>query len=379
MTDDAFGCGSAALRLCGDFFSSSKAVLGVLCRSSCKITYMAPALVSVVVLNHNGLDYLKTCLSSLRAQSYRALEILLVDNGSEDGSVSWVRGHYPDVQVLAAGVNLGFSGGNNFGFRRATGKYVAILNNDAVAAPDWIEKLVQAAELNPQYGMFGSKILLYDKPERLDKAGHLMYWDGQNKGNGSGELDDARYSQPGEIFFPDGCAALFRRSLLEDIGGFDEKFFAYGDDADLGIRARLRGWKAYYVPDSRVWHRHSATAGPYSARKVFWVERNRFWLAIKSFPLPLLLLSPVFTANRLFWNLWYCAAGRGAAANFRGQHSTLALGRAVIFAYFDGLRKIGPILKDRRRVRRNRTISDREFIFLLKRFNISARDLAARD
>jgi len=340
---------------------------------------MAAELVSVVVLNHNGLDHLEACLSSLCAQTHHPLEVLLVDNASKDGSVSWVRSHYPQVQVLASDVNLGFSGGNNFGFRSARGSYIAILNNDTVAARDWVEKLVQAAEQHPEYGMFGSKILLYDMPERLDKAGHLMYWDGQNKGNGSGELDDAKYSRPGEILFPDGCAALFRRSLLEDVGGFDEKFFAYGDDADLGVRARLRGWKAYYVPDARVWHRHSATAGIYSATKIFWVERNRLWLAIKNFPLPLLLLSPLFTAHRFFWNIWFCARGRGAAANFRKQHSALVLGSTVVSAYLDGLRKIRPILRDRRQVRRNRILTDREFFFLLKRFNISARDLAARD
>lgn len=339
----------------------------------------ANALVSVVVLNHNGLPYLNDCLASLAAQSYRPLEIILVDNGSSDDSIGWVRSHHPQIRLLCLNANLGFAAGNNCGFRVARGNYLALLNNDAVAAPDWVEMLVRAAEQYPDYGMFASKILLRQTPERLDKAGHLMYWDGQNKGRGSGELDGQKFNQAVEIFFPDGCAALYRRSLLEDIGGFDEKFFAYGDDADLGIRARLRGWKAYYVPEAKVWHHHSATTGAYSPQKVFWVERNRFWLALKSFPLALLVVSPVFTINRLFWNFLYGVRGRGAAGNFRRDQSLLSLCRTILAAYWDGLRHVIPVLKDRQQIRKNRRLTDREFIHLMKRFGISARDLAARD
>ncbi len=336
-------------------------------------------LVSVVVLNHNGLSYLGDCLASLAAQSYQPLEVILVDNGSADGSADWVRTQHPEVHLLCLNANMGFAAGNNCGFRVARGSCVALLNNDATAAPDWIENLVLAAEQHPEYGMFGSKILLRDAPERVDKAGHLMYWDGQNKGRGSGELDGKEFDQPVEIFFPDGCAALYRRSLLEDIGGFDEKFFAYGDDADLGIRARLRGWKAYYVPQARVWHRHSATTGVYSPQKIFWVERNRFWLALKSFPPSLLLISPVFTANRLFWNFLSGLRGRGAAGNFRRDRSLISLAKTILSAYWDGLRHVGPVLEDRRRIRKQRRLSDLEFLSLMKRFGISARDLAAKD
>ena len=339
----------------------------------------AKPLVSVLVLNHNGLAYLGDCLASLATQSYQPLEVILVDNASADQSLHWVRTHHPEVRVLSLNANLGFAAGNNCGFQIARGSYVGLLNNDAAAAPDWIEKLVLAAEQHPNYGMFGSKILLRDAPDRVDKAGHLMYWDGQNKGRGSGELDGREFDQPGEIFFPDGCAALYRRTLLEDVGGFDEKFFAYGDDADLGIRARLRGWKAYYVPQAKVWHCHSATAGAYSPQKIFWVERNRFWLALKNFPASLLLFSPLFTLNRFFWNLVYGIRGRGAAGNFRKYHSLISLAKTILLAYWDGLRHVVPVLKDRRRIRKQRRLSDLEFFSLMRRFGISARDLAAKD
>ncbi|MBI2821321.1 MAG: glycosyltransferase family 2 protein [Acidobacteria bacterium] len=336
-------------------------------------------LVSVVVLNYNGLRYLADCFASLAAQTYRPLEVICVDNGSTDGSVDFIRRDFPQVRLICLEQNVGFAAGNNCGFRAARGSYMAILNNDATACPGWVQQLMQAAQQHPEYGMFGSKILLRDAPGRLDKVGHLMYWDGQNKGLGSGELDGKQFSRPAEIFFPDGCAALYRRSLLEDVGGFDEKFFAYGDDADLGIRARLRGWKAYYVPEAKVWHRHSGTAGIYSPQKVFWVERNRLWLAVKSFPLLLLLASPVFTFNRLLWNLLFALRKRGAAGNFVRGHSLWLLGKTILLAYIDGVCHLAPIWKDRQHVRRTRRLSDREFLSLMRRFGISARDLAARD
>ena len=336
-------------------------------------------LVSVVVLNHNGLRYLDDCLGSLDAQTYHPLEIILIDNGSTDDSANVVRRRHPGVRLFCLPENVGFAAGNNRGFQLAGGAYLANLNNDAIAAPDWVAKLVEAAEANPDYGMFGCRILLHEFPDRIDKAGHLMYWDGQNKGRGSGEPDGQQFSQATEIFFPDGCAALYRRSLVEDIGGFDENFFAYGDDADLGIRARLRGWKAYYVPDAKVWHHHSGTAGLFSPQKIFWVERNRFWLTIKSFPPGLLMLSPLFTANRFFWNLVYALAGKGAAGNFARRHSLWRLGKTILRAYWDGLRRLAPMWRQRRRIRRSRRLSDREFLALMKRFGISARDLAARD
>lgn len=339
----------------------------------------AQALVSVVVLNHNGLRYLDECLASLASQTYAKLEIILVDNGSTDGSAELARRRYPQVRWLPLGRNAGFAAGNNRGFKIARGVYVALLNNDAVAAPDWVEKLVTAAEQLPGYAMFGSRILLRDSPDRVDKVGHLMYWDGQNKGRGSGELDGDAFDQPGEIFFPDGCAALYRRALLEEVGGFDERFFAYGDDADLGIRARLLGWKAYYVPESKVWHHHSGTAGVYSPQKIYWVERNRFWLVVKNFPPLLLLLSPLFTAHRFFWNFLYALSGKGAAGNFRRGHSLALLGKTILSAYVDGLRQLPPVWKERRRIRRSRRLTDREFLDLMWRFKISARDLAARD
>lgn len=339
---------------------------------------MTDPLVSVLVVNHNRGELLRDCLRSLLKQTYTALEIIVIDNASADDSrVVPLSFGDPRIRLLPLDKNLGFSGGNNAGLREGRGEYIALLNNDAVADERWLENLVRAMSV-ASVGMCASKILFF-QTDIIDKAGHLMYPDGQNRGRGTGEKDLGQYNQIEETLFPDGCAALYRKSMLQELGGFDENFFAYGDDADLGIRARWRGWKCLYVPDAVVYHHHSSTAGRFSAQKIFWIERNRFWLALKNFPLPLLLLSPFLTLNRWIWNFCAAVAGRGAAGNFRSHSSLWSLLTTLIQAYQEGFRNLGEVIRQRRTVRRTRRITDFEFYQLLFRFRISARTLAFRE
>ncbi|HXK58733.1 MAG TPA: glycosyltransferase family 2 protein [Acidobacteriota bacterium] len=340
---------------------------------------MKPPLVSVIVVNHNRADLLGECLASLVAQTYPSLEILVVDNASSDSSRALVS-HYPDsrVRLIELDGNLGFGVPNNIGMKAARGDLIALLNNDAVADPCWLERLVKRISVSPEVGLCASKILVYGT-NVIDKAGHLMYPDGQNRGRGTGETDHGQYDQPEEVFFPDGCAALYRREAVEAVGGFDPHFFAYADDADLGIRCRLKGWKCLYEPGAIVHHRRSATSGAYSPEKIYLVERNRFWLALKNFPWLLLLFTPVFTMNRWAWNLVAALTRRGAAGNFRRDSSLLDLVKVLGRAYKDGFRGIPLMLKARREIRRSRVLSDREFYRLLWRFRVSARRLAMQD
>ena len=336
-------------------------------------------LVSVVVVNHDRAELLRECLTSLLRQSYRPLEILVVDNGSKDHSdavvASFPKGR---VRLTSLGRNLGFAGGCNIGIRESKGEMVALLNNDAVAGPGWIEELVEAMKSSSQVGMCASKVLFFGT-DVIDKVGHLMYLDGQNRGRGTGEQDRGQYDRQEEVFFPDGCAALYRRQLLNEVGGFDASFFAYGDDADLGIRARWMGWKCLYVPEAVVHHHHSATSGPYSPEKIYWIERNRFWLAVKNFPLPLLLLSPILTVNRWAWNLLAAATGRGSAGNFRRETSLTVLLVEVLRSQRDGFGSLRPMLRKRRHILAGRRISNLEFYRLLRRFRISALKLSFED
>ena len=252
---------------------------------------------------------------------------------------------------------------------------MALLNNDAVASPEWVERLVSGVGASPEVGICASKILFHGS-DVIDKAGHLIFPDGQNRGRGTGERDRGQYDDAQEVLAADGCAALYRREVLEQVGGFDEDFFAYAEDADLGLRARWQGWRCFYVPGAVVHHHHSSTLGPYSPRKIYWVERNRLWLALKNFPLPLLLLNPFFSLQRLAWNLAAALLRRGAAGNFRSANSLWLLLRVQVRAYRDALAGAAPMLRKRRRIRSTRRIGDLEFCRHLLRFRISAFRLA---
>ena len=173
--------------------------------------------------------------------------------------------------------------------------------------------------------------------------------------------------------------AVYRKRMLDEVGGFDESFFAYGDDADLGIRGRWMGWGCLYVPDAVVHHRHSSTSGPFSVQKIYWIERNRLWLAIKNFPLPLLMISPLFTLNRWLWNLLAALMRKGAAGNFRQQASFWDLVGVTFRAYGDGLWQLRTMFRKRQGIRKTRRIADLDFYRLLFRFRISARVLAFQD
>ena len=239
---------------------------------------MTPS-VSVIVVNLNGRSLLVRCLDSLWAQSSIDFEVVVVDNGSVDDSVDYLRSLSEErLRIVTLETNVGFAGGCNAGIQQAKGRYVATLNNDAEAEPGWLHALVEHLDRDPRAGMAASKILFADDRGRIDKVGHLIYLDGLNHGRGSGEPDRGQFERVEETLFPDAAAALYRREMLAQVGLFDERFFAYGDDADLGLRGRLAGWTCVYVPTARVFHVHSATAGEFSALKAFLIERNRIWV-----------------------------------------------------------------------------------------------------
>lgn len=339
----------------------------------------ATGLVSVIVVNWNGLPYLDECLESVEHQSYPHLERVIVENGSTDGSGQWLRQRRGgDWRLVELPVNRGFAGGVNAGILASHGEYIALLNNDAVAERDWLSSLV-ACMSRSEVGMVASKILFYDRRQVIDKVGHLLYPDGLNRGRGAGEVDHGQFERCDEVFFPDGCAALYRRSMLEDVGLFDEQFFAYGDDADLGLRARWRGWHCLYAPGARVYHRHSSSLGKYSPEKAFLVERNRFWVAVKLLPMPMLLISPLLTLWRFLWHLLSILWRRGLAGGVTREHSTGGLMVALVRAYFSGTAGLAEIWRKRREVFRRRRITRMQFFALSCRYRISARELALRD
>jgi GT2 family glycosyltransferase len=339
-------------------------------------------LVSIIVVNWNGMKFIEDCLSSLEKQTWKNREFILVDNGSDDGSAEllkkWAK-RVPRARTILLSQNTGFCKANNFAFAEAGGEWIALINNDAVAEADWIEELLRRGDPERRVGMLGGKIL-FDEPKGvIDKAGHLIYWDGQNRGRGTMERDVGQYDREEEILWPDACAALYHRKVFEETGGFDEAFFAYGDDADLGMRARLLGWKAWYVPRAVVHHRHSATAGAYSPLKIMLVERNRLLLAIKNFPLLLLLSNPYWSIRRFLGHAYAASKRRGAAGQLvasQGWGRTLLI---MGWAHLSAARLLPSAIRKRRKIRKTRRLSDREIRELMRLFQINLAELTQRD
>ncbi len=248
----------------------------------------------IIVLNWNGKQHLDTCLRSVFSQRFDSFGVLLVDNGSTDGSVDFVRQNFPEVEVIALPKNLGFAEGNNVGIRRALKdesiQYIVTLNNDTEVAPDWLEQLVAIVERDKKIGAVCSKMLYFQERNKLDAAGdYLQPGSFKVVTRGHSEIDQGQYDTLEECFSARAGAALYRREMLEDISldgdYFDRHYFAYIEDTDLSIRARLRGWKIMYAPASRVYHKVAATSNTVSdSFRRYQSGRNRLFTAIKDLP-----------------------------------------------------------------------------------------------
>jgi hypothetical protein len=223
--------------------------------------------------------------------------------------------------------------------------------------------------------MAASKILVHEDPRRIDKAGHLIYPDGQNRGRGSGELDVGQFDRVEEILWPDGCAAMYRRTMLDRIGGFDEDFFAYADDAELGLRAQIAGWKCLYIPGAVVRHHRGATLGLRSSRRLELIERNRVLLAAKLFPWSLLWLNGMYYAMRLAAGAWAAIFGQGEVGKFPGVYGKLQAAFAMVQGDWQALPLLPRMLAKRRAVEGIRKLSPREVRRLIMEHRISLKQL----
>ena len=266
-------------------------------------------LISVIVLNYNGKGFLDGCLSSLASQTYSDFEVIVVDNGSRDGSPEYVKENYPWVRLAKNDENLGFAGGTNVGIRAAKGEFVITLNNDSRADSRFIEELIKPMA-DPEVGVCAAKMLFPDG--RINSAGICISRSGAAWDRGMFEPDRGQYEFVEEVFGACAGAALYRREMLDEIGLFDEDFFLYLEDVDLAFRARLAGWKCLYVPGARVIHHHGGTAGVGSDLAVYYGNRNIVWYPIKDFPFRLLITSlPFIVARNLAVIPYYALRGQG--------------------------------------------------------------------
>jgi hypothetical protein len=266
-------------------------------------------LISVIVLNYNGKGFLDGCLSSLASQTYSDFEVIVVDNGSRDGSPEYIEENYPWVRLAKNDENLGFAGGTNVGIRAAKGEFVITLNNDSRADSRFIEELIKPMA-DPEVGVCAAKMLFPDG--RINSAGICISRSGAAWDRGMFEPDRGQYEFVEEVFGACAGAALYRREMLDEIGLFDEDFFLYLEDVDLAFRARLAGWKCLYVPGARVIHHHGGTAGVGSDLAVYYGNRNIVWYPIKDFPFRLLITSlPFIVARNLAVIPYYALRGQG--------------------------------------------------------------------
>lgn len=240
--------------------------------------------VSVIIPNWNGKHLLKKCLAALEKQSYKDIEILVIDNGSKDGSVEFIKNKYPKINLIELKDNIGFAGAVNLGIKICTGNYMVLVNNDTEADRNFLKFLVQSAKSKKEVGMVAAKILQMGNKNLIDSAGDYIDAVGHANNLGYGKTDNQEFQKGKEVFLVSGGACLIKRKVFESIGFFDETYFAYMEDVDFSLRAQLRGFKAYFEPRSVIYHHHKATSSKFPAFTEYLQYRNMTMTIIKDFP-----------------------------------------------------------------------------------------------
>ena len=299
--------------------------------------------VSIIIVNWNGKKFIEKCLNGLRKQTYKSFSIILVDNGSYDGSLKLVQKKYPEVKTIALTENLGFATANNIAIKSVQTEYVALLNNDAVPHPEWLEHLMKALQKNPEAGFAASKMLFYHNPKVIDRAGDVYTTAATALLRGRGKPSET-YNNQEWVFGACAGAALYRTRMLEDIGLFDEDFFLLYEDVDLSFRAQLRGYKCLYVPKAIVYHMASSSIGDDSPISVYYSHRNLEWVYVHNMPSSLIrktiCLHIIYNIAAFFF---FVAKGRA---------------RDFLRAKWHAIKSLNKVMKKRRLIQRNRRVGD---------------------
>jgi GT2 family glycosyltransferase len=334
--------------------------------------------ISIIIANWNGKNHLTKCLKSLEEQTYGDFEVIVVDNGSQDGSTELIKREFKFVKLIEKKANFGFAKANNIGISKSAGEYIITLNNDIYADKKFIEALKTAADSsNSDIGMWAPKILSMEKPDEIDSIGGLLlYPDGIGKGRGRGEIDKGQYDHIQNILIPSACAAMYRRKMLLETGLFDEHFFAYCEDTDLGLRGRKIGWAAISVPSAIVHHHYSGTTGKYSVQKAYLVERNRQWVVLKNFPFPLIAKSPAFTIWRVIIQVYGMLICSGAGYSIMSEGgSKREVFMKLLSSYKDAFSLFPEMYRARKEILKKQRISDYEFLRVIEENRIRASEL----
>ncbi len=240
---------------------------------------------SIIIVNWNGKRHLMDCLSSVYLQDYPSFEVILVDNGSTDDSVQFVKNNFPRTRVIKNSRNLGFAAGTNIGIRASRGDYIATLNNDTRVESDWLQELVKVAEKNDLVGSCSSKMLKYDNPTTIDSTGIELFENGSVVDRGFGKKDNDQYEEMKEVFGACAGAALYKKAMLDQIGLFPSRYFVNYEDVDIAWRAQYAGWKCVYVPSAVVYHVRCATQDKLDhEQRSYLSQRNQLYYRVKYLP-----------------------------------------------------------------------------------------------
>jgi len=310
-------------------------------------------LVSVIIVYWNNAEHLPHCLECLSLQTFRDFEVILVDNGSLDAGTSHLEQKYPelDLQVERLSSNLGFAAANNRGAHMARGKWLALLNTDAFPKPDWLEQLLRVAEKNHEFVCFASRQLQANAPELLDGTGDAYHISGLGWRRHYNQVSQNYALQEEEVFSPCGAAAFYSRDDFLEAGGFDEDFFSYFEDVDLGFRLRLGGKKCLYIPQAVVQHVGSASTGKRSHFSVYYGYRNLIWTFAKNMPGYLFwVYLPLHVGTILFFTLYL---------TLRNQ------GNAIWRAIFDSILGYPKAFRKRRIIQQNRKLKPRDLMHII--------------
>lgn len=250
---------------------------------------MIDILASVIIPNWNGRSLLKDCLSSLKKQTFKNFEIILVDNGSKDSSVEFVVKSFPEVKIIKLAKNFGFARAINEGVKKSSSEYVVFLNNDTEVDRNWLKNLVRCVKQHPEVISVNSKLLNFKNRRLIDGVGILVNEVGQARSIGWKNRDQGQFDKPMYIFGATGGAALFKKTDFINVGMFDENYFLYSEEVDFAFRAQFSGYKSIYCPDALVYHKHKSTAKKFPQNIEYWQFRNMTQTIIKDFPTKILL------------------------------------------------------------------------------------------
>ncbi len=276
--------------------------------------------VSVIIPNWNGGKFLPVCLDALARQTYPAIEVIVADNASADGSQELLRTRYAWVRLVELPENRGFTGACNAGIQVATGAYIALLNNDTEVDAGWAAALVDAFERHPEAGIIASKMLLFDRRDHIHTAGDYFTVDGRAGNRGVWQQDSGQFDHEEFVFSACGGSSVYRKTVLDEIGLLDDDFFFSLEDVDLAWRAQHRGWRCLYTPQAIVYHHLSATGGGVTAS--YYDGRNLIWLLVKNYPTDLFRkygFQILRAQGRLAWEAMRAWRGAAARARLRGM------------------------------------------------------------